>query len=72
MSSIFRTWSKRVVRALEVPSVLDLDPSFPVLFEAGRIEGTRFVATHRARSMPVLRLDPGYPGFVRRALGIER
>jgi len=61
-----------LLRLLEVPTIVDLTPSFPVLIEAGRIRNDQFVPTHRARTLPVMHFDRGYPAVVRRMLGIDR
>jgi hypothetical protein len=63
------TWA---VRLLEVPTVIDLEPSFPVLVEAGEVRDGRFEVTHRARRMPLLRFDRAYPRRVRQMNGEER
>ncbi|MCK5943204.1 MAG: hypothetical protein KAI24_14585 [Planctomycetes bacterium] len=56
---------------LSVPTTLDLDPTFPVLIEAGRFTQApaAFTPTHRARRLLRLRFDRGYPAWVRRAQG---
>lgn len=59
-----------VGEALVVPTTMDLTPSFPVLLEAGSVDGNgTFRATHRARRLFELRCDRSYPGWVRRAQG---
>jgi hypothetical protein len=60
--------------ALVLPSTIDLVPEFPTLVEAGAMTGSdlataAFVPSHRARRLVTLRLDRGYPGWVRRAQG---
>jgi hypothetical protein len=59
-----------------VPSVIDLQPSFPVLIEAGHgvqdANGMRFVVDRAARSLPRLLLDHDYARQVRRMDGSER
>jgi hypothetical protein len=56
---------------LMVPTILDLDPVFPVLVEAGRLDAGRgeFVPSHRARRLLRWRFDRGYPGWVRAVQG---
>ena len=64
--------NRYLLRLLEVPTIVDIEPSFPFLVEAGTVQDGNFVATHRARQLPQLRMDRGYPGVVRRMLGIDR
>lgn len=64
--------NRYLLRLLEVPTIVDLDPTFPVLVEAGSVADGQFVPTHRARQLPKLRFDRGYPAVVRRMLGLER
>jgi len=56
---------------LPVPTTIDLDPSFPVLIEAGSFDPKQatFTPTHRARRMIRFRFDRNYPAWVRRAQG---
>ncbi len=62
-----------VAEALGVPTTMDLEPSFPCLFEAGTVDGNGvFKTTHRARRMFVLRFDRGFAGWVRKAQGRDR
>jgi hypothetical protein len=53
---------------LRAPTIHDLAPRFPVLLESGRIEGERFVATHRARRLLTFGFDRRYPAWVSWAL----
>lgn len=57
--------------ALTVPTTIDLDPSFPVLVEAGRVDPTtgRFTPTHRARRLLEFHFDHGYAGWTRALQG---
>ncbi len=57
--------------ALTVPTVVDLEPEFPVLLEAGSAnrETLRFTPTHRARRLLTLRMDRGYAAWRDRAQG---
>ena len=57
--------------ALVVPTTIDVDPAFPVLIEAGRLDlaAMAFVPTHRARRLLRFRFDRSYPAWVRRARG---
>ncbi len=57
---------------LAVPTSLDLVPEFPVLIEAGAVQGTEFVPTHRARRLLTFRFDREYPNWVRRVQGRGR
>ena len=61
-----------VLRQLEVPTIVDLVPAFPVLVEAGALRGDQFAVTHRARQLLVLQFDRGYARRVRLMLGAER
>jgi len=56
---------------LMVPTILDLEPVFPVLVEAGRLDPSRgeFEPSHRARRLLRFRFDRGYPGWVRAVQG---
>ncbi len=56
-----------VAFALEVPVALDLAPDFPVLVEAGDIDGQSgvFVASRANREMAWLRFDRAYAEFIR-------
>lgn len=64
--------NRYLLRLLEVPTIVDLEPNFPLLVEAGSVVDSQFVPSHRARQLPLLRFDRGYPGVVRRMLGIDR
>jgi hypothetical protein len=55
--------------ALVVPTTIDLDPAFPVLVEAGAMQGSEFVPSHRARRLVTFRFDRGYPAWVRTMQG---
>lgn len=61
--------------ALEIPTTIDRVPEFPVLLEAGTLEGDprsgpiTFVPTHRSRRLLTFRFDRDYPAWVRRAQG---
>lgn len=55
--------------ALPVPVTVDLKPEFPVLIEAGALQGTVFVPSHRARRLLTFRFDRDYPAWVRRVQG---
>jgi len=57
--------------ALAVPATIDLDPTFPVLVEAGSFDAAtaRFVPTHRARRLIGFRVDRGYAAWVRAVQG---
>lgn len=61
--------------ALVIPTTIDRVPEFPVLLEAGTLEGDprsgpiTFVPTHRSRRLLTFRFDRGYPAWVRRAQG---
>ena len=57
-----------VMRGLEVPTTIDLEPSFPVQLEAGALQGDRFVPSHRARRLLTFAFDRDYPRWVREAL----
>jgi hypothetical protein len=59
---------------LPVPTTIDLDPSFPVLIEAGSFQPAKgtFTPTHRARRLVRFRFDRDYPDWVRRAQGQQR
>jgi len=60
-----------ISKALEIPTTIDLEPSFPALVEAGTIDlqDRSFTPTHRARRLVTFRFDRGYPAWVRRAEG---
>ncbi len=61
--------------ALVIPTTIDRVPEFPVLLEAGTLEGDprsgpiTFVPTHRSRRLLTFRFDRDYPAWVRRAQG---
>lgn len=57
---------------LPVPTTIDLDPSFPVLIEAGSFQPAKgtFTPTHRARRLIRFQFDRNYPNWVRRAQGL--
>lgn len=57
-----------VMEGLAIPTTHDLAPEFPVLIEAGAMNGDRFTPTHRAQRMLTFRFDRGYPAWVRKAL----
>lgn len=61
-----------VMTGLQIPVTHDLAPEFPVLIEAGSLQGDQFHASHRARRLLVFRFDRGYPAWVRHALGLDR
>lgn len=56
---------------LTVPATTDLDTDFPLLLEAGTVDpgSSTFLPTHRASRLLRLRLDRGYPAWVRRVQG---
>lgn len=58
-----------LLEALAIPVTTDLDPSFPVLLEAGEVVAGQFVPTHRARRLLRMRFDRGYPALLRRVQG---
>lgn len=60
-----------VMEGLEVPTTHDLVPEFPVLLEAGNLDGASFAPTHRAQRLLTFRFDRGYPAWKRRALGLD-
>lgn len=67
--SFFRTaeWAtgSELIRGLEPSTIMDLDPSFPVLIEGGTFANTVFTPTHRARRMLNFRFDRGLPRVMR-------
>ncbi len=56
---------------LTVPATTDLDTDFPLLLEAGTVDAATatFTPTHRATRLLRMRLDRGYPAWVRRVQG---
>jgi len=56
-----------LIRGLEPSSIMDLDPSFPVLIEGGTFDPATgaFTPTHRARRMVTFRFDRGLPKVMR-------
>lgn len=55
--------------ALDVPTTLDLNPTFPVLIEAGSFADGAFVPSARARRFVYFRFDRGYPAWKRLVQG---
>ena len=55
--------------ALDVPTTIDLVPSFPALIEAGSLQNGAFVPSARARRMVEFRFDRRYPAWKRLVQG---
>lgn len=55
--------------ALPVPTTIDLDTDFPVLLEAGEMQGLQFVPKLRARRLLTFRFDRGYTAWMRLVQG---
>jgi len=58
---------RELIRGLEPSTIMDLDPSFPVLIEGGTFDPATgaFTPTHRARRMVTFRFDRGLPKVMR-------
>lgn len=54
---------------VKVPTAIDLSTEFPVLIEAGAMDGARFVPSHRARRLLRFRFDRGYAAWTRLVQG---
>ena len=52
-----------------MPTTLDLNPTFPVLIEAGSFADGAFVPSARARRFVYFRFDRGYPAWKRLVQG---
>lgn len=54
--------------AIGLPTTMDLDPTFPVLLEAGTVDFAtlRFTPTHRCQRLLTFRFDRGYEAWRRR------
>ena len=69
-ATVTRTWDVDIGSRLDVPTTIDLDPTFPTLIEAGDFDAQNtFRPTHRARRMIRLNFDRSFPEWRRRCMG---
>ncbi|MGE3171876.1 MAG: glycosyltransferase family 39 protein [Planctomycetota bacterium] len=58
-----------MIHGLELPTILDRVPEFPVLIEGGTVQNGAFRPTHRARQLLRVRFDRQLPALLRGELG---